>query len=176
LFKIVDLTKLAVYAHVYEDDLPALQALPRPLRWTVKLKGDPRAKPLSGTIERISDILDTNQHTALVVGLVDNPGGHLKAGQFITAIVEIPPAPDELVIPTSALDEDGEESIVFVQADAKLPQYSLRRVSVSRRYHDLVYLHESPRDPLGLKVGDRVVVSGVGELRAALKSLSPSAN
>jgi membrane fusion protein, heavy metal efflux system len=165
LFKIADLTHLCVWAHAYEEDLPALQELPRPIRWTVRLKANASAKPLQGTVSRIGDIIDPNQHTALVMGFVDNPNGELRAGQFVTVTVELPPAPDEVVVPTAALLEDGRESVVFVQPDLKEPCFVLRHVKVLRRYHDVVYLQDT------LKPGERVVVAGALELRAALEEL-----
>jgi len=42
LFKIGDLSHLIVWAHLYEEDLPLVQALPRPIRWTVTLPARPR--------------------------------------------------------------------------------------------------------------------------------------
>ena len=41
LFKIAELSRLCVWAHAYEEDLPALLAVPKPVRWTVRLKADP---------------------------------------------------------------------------------------------------------------------------------------
>src|SRR5262249_25519588 len=35
LFKVADLSRLTVLAHAYEEDLPALLALPRPIRWSI---------------------------------------------------------------------------------------------------------------------------------------------
>jgi cobalt-zinc-cadmium efflux system membrane fusion protein len=202
LFKVADLDHLAVWAHVYEEDLPALTALaaaqfPRPLPWTIRLKADPHADPLPGTIDKIGDLIDPTQHTALVTGVVANPDGRLRAGQFITATIELPAAPDEVVIPTSALLEDGRESLVFVQDDpgtldqAQLRKdytyYTLRRVAVVRRSYDVVYVrsHLKPgEEPLTtderraglrplrpLKPGDRVVRAGALEMSSALDDL-----
>ena len=47
-------------------------------------------------------------------------------------------------IPTAALVEDGQESVVFVQPDPARPVYTLRRVAVARRYHDKVYVRSLP--------------------------------
>jgi len=177
LFKIADLTRLTVWANAYEEDLPALQALPRPIHWTVRLKSDPRAEPRPGTVSKIGDLIDPNQHTAPVVGHVDNVKGQLRAGQFITATIELPPPAGEVEIPTAALVEDGQESVVFVQPDPSRPEYTLRRVAVARRYHDLVYVRSLPdgvkaaggRAITPLKPGERVVTAAAVELKQALE-------
>lgn len=177
LFKIADMRRLRVWANLYEEDLPTLLALPRPIPWTIRLKADPEAPPIVGVVEQIGDIIDPNQHTALVVGEVENPDGRLRAGQFITARVELPPDPSEVEVPISALVEDGQESIVFLQPEASQPVYALRHVVVARRSGASAYLRAGSPGAAGAesagspRAGDRVVISGAVELRAALTSL-----
>jgi membrane fusion protein, heavy metal efflux system len=182
LYKIADLRTLAVWAHVYEDDLPALLAVPPGEReWKVRLPSDPNTAALKGTIERISDIIDPNQHTALAVGTVDNADGRLRVGQFITAAVTLPPLPYEVIIPTKALIEDGHGSLVFVQEDPPHPRYTQRRVDVLRRLLDGVGVRskvnpEQERKGLSaLRPGEQVVSSGAVELRTALEELQAAA-
>ena len=91
---------MTVFAFPYEEDLPALQSLPKPIRWTVRLKANPKAKPLTGTVDTIGAVIDPNMRTALVTGQVDNTQGLLLAGEFVTATVETPPPRDQVVIPT----------------------------------------------------------------------------
>src|SRR5262249_8989112 len=45
LYIIGDLSRLSVWANLYEEDIPALMALPRPIPWTVHLLAAPKAKP-----------------------------------------------------------------------------------------------------------------------------------
>jgi cobalt-zinc-cadmium efflux system membrane fusion protein len=187
LFKIADMSTLRVWSYVYEEDLPVLLSLPRPIRWTVHLKSDPQAAPIVGTADQIGNIIDPNQHTALVVGQVDNPEGRMRAGQFITTEIELPSDPDEVTIPISALVEDGQESIVFLQPDAGQPVYAMRRVTVARRAGNLAYLRDGRSPSSGrastgersgkdaLRPGQKVVTSGAVELRAALSGLQDDA-
>jgi cobalt-zinc-cadmium efflux system membrane fusion protein len=179
LFKIADLHDLSVWAHVYEEDLPQLLALPTPVRWTLRLKADPDSPPLPSVIERIGSIIDPNQHTALVTGHVENRDGRLRAGQFIVATVELPAAAGELEIPTSALIEDGDESVIFVQPEPSRPEYSLRPVSIVRHSRDVASVRANPgaggESPGPLRPGDRIVSSGALLLRAALKDLKAAA-
>jgi cobalt-zinc-cadmium efflux system membrane fusion protein len=178
LYKIADLRTLAVWAHVYEDDLPALLALsPGEKTWEVRLPADPNVGPLKGTIERIGEIIDPNQHTALAVGTVDNAAGRLRVGQFITAAVTLPSLPYEVLIPTRALIEDGHGSLVFVQEDPPRPRYTQRRVDVLRRLLDGVGVRsklnpeQETKGLSALRPGAQVVSSGAVELRTALEEL-----
>src|SRR5262249_9802750 len=146
LFKVANLHKLAVYAHAYEEDLRVLEDLQRQMRprlipWTVRLTADPDGKPLeTDGIERIGYIVDPNQHTNLVMGLVDNTDGQLRVGQFVTASVRLP-APEGVVsVPADAVIEDGSDSIVFVQPDPARLRFALKRVAVTQRFGDTVYV------------------------------------
>jgi cobalt-zinc-cadmium efflux system membrane fusion protein len=175
LFMIGDLNHLTAWFNVYEEDLPHLQSLPRPIQCKIRLKAEPDAPPLDCTIFEIRPVIDPTVHAALVRGRVENPTGRLIAGQFVTASLDLPAAADLLIIPTAALIEDGYESVILVQPDAKEPRYQLRHVRVARRTKDIVTVRaragatEAPLHP-----GDRVVTSGNLEMWAALKDLEES--
>lgn len=179
LFKIADLHRLRVWVSVYEDDLGLIQSLPQPIRWTLHVPSWPEFSR-AGTVEHLGALIDPTQHTALVTGLIDNADGRLKAGQFITANLDLPAAMGEVEIPSEALVEDGRESIVFIQPDPTKPEYRLRHVQVSRRFQDVVYLtgaasarrsdRKEGRDG-GVCPGERVVSGGAVVLRDALQEL-----
>ena len=178
MFKIADLSRLDVLAHVYEDDLPELEKLPRhQRRWTIFLRTDPRARPVEGSFEQIGNIIDPSQHTALTMGWVDNSNGRLRAGQFVTASISLPAGPDEVAVPSSAVIDQEGKSLVFVKADPEKHQYVRRHVQVTRRRDDFAYISSRPtaseRDPLvkPLHVGELVVTTGGVELAAELESL-----
>jgi len=166
MFKIADMSQLTVWAHAYEEDLAALQALPKPIRWRIRLKSEPNMTPLEGYVDQIGYIIDPAQHTALITGRVANPDGRLQAGRFITATVELPPSENELEIPATALVEDGWESAVFVQTAPQCYRHCC--VSVARRYHDQVFLRN---DSPALQVGQKVLIGGAVELQAAWEEL-----
>ena len=92
-------------------------------------------------------MIDPNQHTAVIKGYVENPGEHLRAGQFISATVPIPPPAGVVEIPLTALMDDGQQSIVFVQPDAAKAQYTMRRVQVTNRFDNRAFVRarRSPR-------------------------------
>jgi cobalt-zinc-cadmium efflux system membrane fusion protein len=177
LFIIADVSRLTVWAHVYEEDLPLLQdpKLPRPLPWTVRLPAQPDVT-FPGHLERIGELIDPNQHTALVIGHVENPNGALRVGQFVNVVVELPPAGNEIEVPATAVVEDGRESVVFVQPNADQLAFTRRRVKVVRRFHDVVYVSTKPADgrSLPLRAGERVVTGGAVFLKDALADLPPT--
>jgi cobalt-zinc-cadmium efflux system membrane fusion protein len=176
LFKIADLNKLIALTYAYEEDLPDLLRLPRPIPWEVRAATDaPEGVLTTGGVDLIGPIIDPNQHTALVMGHVDNPGpAHpLRAGQFITATISLP-APDNVVaVPATAVVETGAESVVFVQPDRTKPIYSMRRVAVTRRYPTEIKVlskllgNEGPRYQ-ALHPGEWVVTEGAMLLKATL--------
>jgi cobalt-zinc-cadmium efflux system membrane fusion protein len=186
LFRIADVSRLAVWAHAYEENLPALLALPPQDRcWEIRLKANPDLPPIKGTIEEIGYLLDPNQHTALIVGHVDNNkaeeqingDGPLRAGQFVTATIRLPPPSGVVAVPATALVEDGHDSIVFVQEAAMRPEYTLRRVAVDTRLTNnvLVRSHLTPQESElklePLRAEEKVVVQGAIEMKAALEDL-----
>ncbi len=180
LFKVADLSVLSAWARIYEEDIPLLHSLPKPQTWTLRLNSNPHALPIVGTIDRAGEIIDPNEHMALLAGLVQNPNGELHAGQFITAIIDLPPEPDVVEIPTRGLVEDGEESIVFVKTDPQVNRFTIRRVSVVRRNFDVVYIRSKLTDEQRsrgleeLHEGETVVAAGALELKAALQEKQSS--
>ena len=174
LFKIADLSRLVVVAHVYEEDLRYLEQVAKPIPWTITINSMPGMQPIAGYIDRLGDIIDPNEHVALAFGKIENPRGELFAGQMLKAAIEIPEWPDVVEIPTRALVEDGNESVVLVRVDEEHYRYAPRRVMVVRRYHDLVRVRGKLTDEQGeqgfqeLHEGEEVVAVGALELKAAL--------
>jgi membrane fusion protein, heavy metal efflux system len=182
LFQIAKVDRLAVVAYVPEDDLPALEALPTSeRRWTVRTVG---SAPVKGFFNDISYIIDPSQHTAVVKGYIDNPHEALRAGQFISATVALPPPPDVVEVPTDAVVDDGQQCIVFVVADPVKHYYTMRRVELADRFDQAVFVRSKPfakgeeqtpeEQELGmlpkkpLRAGERILQVGAGELKAAL--------
>jgi cobalt-zinc-cadmium efflux system membrane fusion protein len=185
LFVIADVSRMQVLANPPEDMLPTLFALPRDKwRWTIETVGVPTTE---GPIDEIGYLLDPNQHTAVVKGYIPNPERRLRAGQFASASVELPPPPDVVEVPLTALVDDGRLSFVFVQPDLDKPQFALRRVLVTHRFDKTAFVKskltpkEKERTPDQLKKsipaaeplrpGERYLTTGALELRAALEDL-----
>ena len=187
LIQIAKVDPLIVLASVPEDDLPALQDLKsrtlNRMEWTVRTVG---SKPMVGFVDDIGYMIDPNQHTAVVRGHIPNPQGMLRAGQFVTATVDLPPPGDVVEVPISALVEDGKDSIVFVQPDSKEPIYTMRRVEVTNRFDRTAYVRSTPATAKDdektagtepLKPGERMITAGALELKTALENkISESAS
>src|SRR5262249_32817544 len=125
------------------------------------------------------------QHSAVVKGHIDNPGGRLRAGQFVTAAIRLPPPQGVVEIPTGAVVDDGRQCAVFVQPDPAAPLFTLRRVEGTPRFDQSVYVRRRlprgapaltraekdqgllPREPL--REGERVLAEGVLELKKELE-------
>ena len=181
LFKVADLSRMGVLAHAYEEDLPTLDSLPDSQRaWSVTIGSGRDAVMRIGRFDQVGCIIDPNQHTALVMGWVDNPDGKLRVGQFVNTRLEIPPPPGEVVVPASALCEESDRNCVFVQSDGK-STYFRRSVAVTHRCGDKVYIRSQPtleekrRGLEPLAPGEQVVVSRVVQLAACLDSLQQNA-
>ena len=188
LFQIADVSQLLITANCPEDDLPTLGALQgNDKRWTVRTVGAASSKGLSGPISDIGYMIDPNQHTAIVKGYVDNPGQQIRAGQYVTATVNIPPPKDVVEIPDDALVDDGRQSLVFVQPNPAKLQFTMRRVDVTHRFADSVFVRKTPipkeeqltateaeegllpKEPL--RPGERVLLAGSVELKRVMIDL-----
>jgi membrane fusion protein, heavy metal efflux system len=187
LFQIADVSRLQVIVHCPEDDLPTLEDLRGDeKKWTVKTVSAP-PEGLQGTIAEIGYLIDPNQHTAVIKGYLDNPGERIRGTQYATATVNLPPPRDVVEIPEDALVDDGLQSIVFVQPDPAEHRFTMRRVQVTHRFEFSVYVRSAaipkeeqltaqdkeeglqPKEPL--RPGERVLVAGAVELKAALAEL-----
>ena len=156
LFRVGDLSKLAVWAHVYEEDLPLLRGVKLPTVWTVSATAVPGSVH-RGRMDRIAAAIDPVQHTALVTGTVENANGELRAGMSVSVTVELPPATGEVEVPAEAVIEDGRDSFVFVRLTASGDTFVRRPVRVIRRSRDVIAVAETPD---GVKPGDLVVTAG----------------
>lgn len=166
LYKIGDLSELAIWVHVYEEDLPILQALPQPMPCAIVTANRADAAHY-GVLESIAPMIDPNQHTALVTGRIQNPDGLLKIGQFVTVSLTLAVPPDELELPVDAVVEDGRESVVFVQSAAAGNHFVRTPVQVTRRFRDGICV----RSGGGVKRGDRLVTAGSLLLKDAMEDL-----
>jgi cobalt-zinc-cadmium efflux system membrane fusion protein len=184
LFVLADVGRLLVQVNPPEEDLPALLKAKkegRPLRLRiVGVDGE-----FTTPIDEITYMVDPTLHTAVVKAYVDNPGKKIRAGQFVTARVELPPPEDVVEVPLTALVEDGDQSFLFVQHDPSRPRCTLRRVLVTHRFDKTAWVRskltpaeqkltkqekaagELPRQPL--EPGEHFLANGALELRAALE-------
>jgi len=153
LMVVADLSKIAIWAYAYEEDL--LKVHPGD-RWNVTLKAWP-GKALSGTVRVVGAIIDPSQHTVAVQGTIPNPGESLRAGMFATATLPVPSEAPQVVVPTSALVDEEDKTFVYVQS-SQPGQYQRRQVHVSDRSQAHSFID------LGLLPGDCVVTAAALEI------------
>jgi cobalt-zinc-cadmium efflux system membrane fusion protein len=175
LFKIADLSTLQLNLHAYEEDLPYLQRLPKPIPVMIILPSSPEVGPLPAAIEKIGDIIDQSEHMALLIGHIDNPRDDLRVGQFVKGSITLPPEEGIVEVPTRAVVLDDGESIVFVQENPNEYRFKPRRVKVVRQFYDVTHIRSQLSDEqkaAGLQElhpGERVVASETVQLKAALR-------
>jgi cobalt-zinc-cadmium efflux system membrane fusion protein len=182
LFQLARVDMIAVVANAPEDDLPILHKLTyAQKRWTIRTVGAPQDRGLEGPIDEIGYLIDPNMHTAVVKGYISNPGKQLRGGQFVTVTIDLPPPPDVVEVPMTAVVDDGKQCVVFVQPDPSKPHYTMRRVIVTHRFEHAAWVRSKlgpsrqvlkPEEkeagllvPQPLLPGERVILSGVLELK-----------
>jgi len=183
LFKIVDTSHVRILARVFEEDLPTLRHLaPERRQWKIDLKADPFDEPVPGKFEIVGGIIDPSDHTGTVMGSLENVGGRMNLGQFVTATIDLDADPAMVVVPAKAVIEDGSLAAVFVRDNAHPDDFTRRMVAITSRIPGNVCLRGEPNEAeraagaSSLKVGENILASGVLELNvelAALKAAQP---
>ena len=115
------------------------------------------------------------------MGWLDNRDGRLRAGQFITAAVELPVTDDEVMIPDTALVEGADCGTVLVASDETAGQVTRRKVALVGRGPQVAYVRSAPcaadakRGCQALQPGEWIVTTGAVELDGALDNALASA-
>ena len=192
LFKLADISRLTIWVQPAEEYLPLLRERLNkglPVYWHIRIQSEgPDAKPLELPILQIAKAIDPNLYTPMVIGYLPNEEQKYIVGQFATATIFVPPDPDTVEIPTSALNEVGGESLVFVETNAKKRQFTARRVAVVHRFKDVTIVRSKLTDedirlsgveqakgrrPLEpLLPDERVVGRGIVEMTTCLDTLT----
>lgn len=116
LYTVADLSRVWVYAQVFQDDVGRLKP------------GDPAqitvdsypGRSFSGRIDQILPQVDLATRTVRVRLVIDNPGLKLKPGMFVNVDLKAPMG-QQLVVPASAVLQSGTQSLVFrYQGDGTL--------------------------------------------------------
>jgi cobalt-zinc-cadmium efflux system membrane fusion protein len=160
-----------------------------PITWHIRFQSDGAdAKPLELPILQIAPAIDPTQYTPMVMGYLPNENRKYLIGQFVTATIFVPPDPDTVEIPTSALNEVGGEALVFVETNPKKREFVVRRVAVVHRFKDVTIVRSELTDadlrlsnvekakgrrPLEpLRPGEPVVARGIVEMTTCLDTLA----
>ena len=151
IVRIVDTSTLEAVLNVPERELATMQAgLPVDLRVDA-LPG----KTFTGTIDRISPVVDSGSGTFRVIAEFDS-GGLLQPGMFGRIGIDYDKRANATVVPRAALLDAGTNAAVFAVRDGKAA-----RVPVTLGYMDGQWAEVRE----GLAVGEQVVVAGKAALR-----------
>ncbi len=122
-FTISDLSRVWVICDVYENDLANVH-LGEPAE--IRLSAYPE-KVLKGKISNIGSILDPNVRSAKVRIEVDNPGGLMRLGMFVTATFQGQKKERLAMVPANAILHLHDRDWVYVPAgDKKFKRLEVR--------------------------------------------------
>jgi cobalt-zinc-cadmium efflux system membrane fusion protein len=113
-----------------------------------------------GHITRTGDVLDPVTRTLRIRVEVSNQQRRLKPEMFAMVRVQSDPDPQALTIPSSAIQRDRDESIVFVQSAPQ--RFERRAVKLGEESSGMVKVLD------GLREGEQVVTYGSFMLKSEL--------
>ena len=151
IIRIVDQSRLEATLNVPEREIAKLKP-----GQAVGLAVDALpGKQFTGTVDRVAPVVDNGTGTFRVVASF--PGnGELQPGMFSRLDINYDQRADALVVPRTALLEDGGEPAVYVVRDGKA-----QRTVLKLGYNDAGWVEVRE----GLKPGDQVVIAGKAALR-----------
>ena len=151
IIRIVDASRLEATLNVPEREIAKLKP-----GQAVGLAVDALpGKQFTGTVDRVAPVVDNGTGTFRVVASF--PGnGELQPGMFSRLDINYDQRADALVVPRTALLEDGGEPAVYVVRDGKA-----QRTVLKLGYNDAGWVEVRE----GLKPGDQVVIAGKAALR-----------
>ena len=147
LFKIIDLSSVWIDANVFEKDLEHVR-LGQAVKVTVPAFPE---STFYGKVILVSSVVDPDTRTVRVRTEVANKDGRLKPDMFANVAIITAAHQTAILIPLSAVLDDGGKSIVFV-ADGN--DYKKKEVTIGIKSEDRVEIVN------GLSEGDKVVVKG----------------
>ncbi len=166
LYDIADLSRVWVFAEVYEVDLPQII-----IGQTATINFQyGNEKPLTGKITYIYPMIDPTTRTVKVRLEVNNSGYKLKPDMYVNAVV-LSDIGKQIVVPTRAVIDRGERKIVFVKSVKG--QFTPQDVELGPEVNDERVIYS------GLNEGDEVVTDGnflldsESNLETALQQMKP---
>jgi cobalt-zinc-cadmium efflux system membrane fusion protein len=156
IFAVADLSTAWILADVYEKDVAAIH----PGQEASILVDAYPGEVFRGRITNVSAFLDPKTRTAKVRCEVANPDGRLKLEMFATVQLPTPAGRQALMVPSGALQQVGDRTLVFVPAGGD--EFEPRYVRTGARSDGWVEI------AAGLKEGERVATHGSFFLKSTL--------
>ena len=114
-------------------------------------------RAFTARVTTIEPRVDENSRNIWVQGLLANPDRALRPGMYVNAALALPPLPNALVVPATAIMTSAQgDSVVVIRGNNARREGKAEIVSVTtgRRFGDSVVVAQ------GLKAGDVVVTEG----------------
>lgn len=157
LFRLADPSTLWAGLHIQEKDLGAVKPGDEVLLRTQAYPGE----EFRGRLALIGDVVDAATRT--VEGRVElaNPGGRLKSGMYVEALIRPGGERRALTVPEESVQEDDGQTIVFVKTGERT--FARRPVRLGERYDGVVEILA------GVAEGETVVASGSFLLKSEIR-------
>ncbi len=152
-----DTRRTWLWIDVYENDSASVLNA-QPVTFTIS---STEAPVFTGKVTWIGTEVNATTRTARVRAELANPDGRLRANQFGQAKIQVEPEHEALVIPRTAVQEDGETKFVFLPMSATV--YHPQRIETLATDRDGMI--EVVR---GLEPGQRVVTTRAYMLKTEL--------
>jgi len=147
LFNVADLSTVWVEIEVYENEFPNIH-----VGQTVEIRTQSfPGKPFTGRISFVYPFLDPKTRTVKARVEMPNSGMKLKPDMFVNAIIKVPLGL-AIVVPVTAVMDTGKRQVVWVESSPGM--FEPHDVQVGQQTDDKIQILS------GLKVGDKVAVSG----------------
>ncbi len=166
VFRVLDLSRVWITAHVSEFDLAEINDAPGALlqfaaypERTFDVYGD-----MMGELVHFGRVVDPETRTLALRYEVDNSDGLLHAGMFADVFLETSTATGAVAVPKEAILMDNGQPIAFVLVHGE----AFHKRTLELGIHDGEYVEVRS----GIRVGDRVVTKGAYLVKLA--SASPA--
>jgi cobalt-zinc-cadmium efflux system membrane fusion protein len=156
LFTIADLSTVWVEADIREKDLASIR-IGLPVKIITEAYPD---QSFNTTISSISELLDVKTRTIKVRCELPNSDGRLRLQMFVRVIVETTTTASALMIPSKAVEMEGNRTYVFVAAGPT--SFAKRFVTVGDEVGGSVKILD------GLRPGEKLVTEGAFVLKSEL--------
>ena len=165
LYRIADLSRVWVYADIYEYELPWIR---KGQSAEVVLSYAP-GRVFEGVVSYVYPFLESETRTAKVRMIFDNPELELKPEMFATVKVRSEMAKEAAVVPVQAVIRSGERSVVIL--DLGEGRFAPREIKLGLEADEVYEVTH------GLSGGERIVLSAQflidseSNLKAALRTM-----
>lgn len=157
LFDVIDLARVWLVAHVFEPDVPRVEAA-RTAWFTIEGYAQPfTIDDTNARLVTVGRVIDPKTRTVPVIFEVDNGDGRLRIGNFTKVVIATGAPRSALAIPESAIVDEAGRAVAYVMIEGEA--FERRPLRLGTRSTGWVEVLE------GIAEGERVVAKGAYEIR-----------